>query len=66
MSLTASIAYVVFIAIVILVVASSVRVMREYQRAVVFTLGRFTGVKGPGIFLLIPYAQQMVRIDLLR
>ena len=64
MSLTASIGYVVFLAIVILVIASSVRVMREYQRAVVFTLGRFTGVKGPGIFLLIPYAQQMVRIDL--
>jgi regulator of protease activity HflC (stomatin/prohibitin superfamily) len=39
-------------------------VMREYQRAVVFTFGRFTGVKGPGLFLLIPYAQQMVRVDL--
>jgi regulator of protease activity HflC (stomatin/prohibitin superfamily) len=64
MSLGAGIGYVVFLAIVILIVASSVRVMREYQRAVVFTLGRFTGVKGPGIFLLIPYAQQMVRIDL--
>ena len=46
------------------VVSSAVRVMREYQRAVVFTFGRFTGVKGPGLFFLLPYAQQMVRIDL--
>ena len=38
--------------------------MREYQRAVVFTWGRFTGVKGPGLILLVPYVQQMVRVDL--
>jgi regulator of protease activity HflC (stomatin/prohibitin superfamily) len=64
MSVAAGISYIVILGLVILVVASSVRVMREYQRAVVFTLGRFTGVKGPGLILLIPYAQQMVRIDL--
>jgi regulator of protease activity HflC (stomatin/prohibitin superfamily) len=39
-------------------------VLREYERAVVFTLGRFSGVKGPGLILLIPYVQQMVRTDL--
>jgi regulator of protease activity HflC (stomatin/prohibitin superfamily) len=50
--------------LVILIVGSAVRVLREYQRAVVFTLGRFTGVRGPGLILLIPYLQQMVRIDL--
>jgi regulator of protease activity HflC (stomatin/prohibitin superfamily) len=49
--------------LVILVVAS-VRVLREYQRAVVFQLGRFWKVKGPGLFLLIPAVQQMVRVDL--
>jgi regulator of protease activity HflC (stomatin/prohibitin superfamily) len=63
MSLTFLIYPVILIA-VIAFLSSAIRVMREYQRAVVFTFGRFTGVKGPGLFLLVPYAQQMVRIDL--
>ena len=50
--------------ILILVILLSFRVLREYQRAVVFMLGRFWKVKGPGFFLLIPVIQQMVRIDL--
>jgi regulator of protease activity HflC (stomatin/prohibitin superfamily) len=50
--------------IVILVILMAFRVLREYQRAVVFMLGRFWKVKGPGFFLLIPAIQQMVRIDL--
>lgn len=53
------------IAIVLLVLfASSVRILREYERGVVFQLGRFWGVKGPGLILLIPVLQQMVRVDL--
>jgi regulator of protease activity HflC (stomatin/prohibitin superfamily) len=44
--------------------ASSVRILREYERGVVFQLGRFWAVKGPGLFLLIPVLQQMVRVDL--
>ena len=56
--------YPVILVLLIAAATSAVRVMREYQRAVVFTLGRFTGVKGPGLILLVPYAQQMVRIDL--
>src|SRR6202521_2286821 len=52
------------VVIVLLVVMTSFRVLREYQRAVVFMLGRFWKVKGPGFFLLIPVVQQMVRIDL--
>ena len=55
------------VAILIVVVAflySAVRVLREYERGVVFTLGRYTGTKGPGLFLLVPIVQQMVRIDL--
>ena len=44
--------------------SSAIRVLREYQRAVVFTFGRLTGVKGPGLILLVPYVQQMVRVDL--
>jgi len=55
------------VAILIVVVAflySAVRILREYERGVVFTLGRYTGTKGPGLFLLVPIVQQMVRIDL--
>src|ERR1700693_2392897 len=52
------------IVIVLLVIMTSFKVLREYQRAVVFMLGRFWKVKGPGFFLLIPVVQQMVRIDL--
>jgi SPFH domain / Band 7 family len=53
--------------IAILIVAilySAVRILREYERGVVFTLGRYTGTKGPGFFLLVPLVQQMVRVDL--
>ena len=45
------------------ILASAIRILREYERGVIFTLGRFTGVKGPGLILLIPYVQQMVRVD---
>jgi len=45
-------------------VASSLRILREYERGVVFQLGRFWRVKGPGLVILIPGIQQMVRIDL--
>jgi regulator of protease activity HflC (stomatin/prohibitin superfamily) len=52
-------------AVVVLVLAkASVKVLREYERAVVFTLGRFQGTKGPGLVLLIPFVQEMVRVDL--
>src|SRR5262249_29398141 len=59
------IGFVGFIVIaVILLIAVSLKVLREYERAVVFQLGRFWKVKGPGLFLLIPVVQQMVRVDL--
>lgn len=44
--------------------ATAIRVLREYQRGVVFQLGRFWKVKGPGLVVLIPGIQQMVRVDL--
>jgi regulator of protease activity HflC (stomatin/prohibitin superfamily) len=44
--------------------AMAIRILREYERGVIFTLGRFTGVKGPGLIILIPFIQQMVRVDL--
>jgi len=56
--------YLLIALAVIAFFSSAIKVLREYQRGVVFTLGRFTGVKGPGLILLIPYVQQMVRVDL--
>ena len=49
---------------IVILIAVSLKVLREYERAVVFQLGRFWKVKGPGLFLLIPVVQQMVRVDL--
>ncbi|MGH6814205.1 MAG: slipin family protein [Hyphomicrobiaceae bacterium] len=49
---------------VAILAAYSIRILREYERAVVFMLGRFWRVKGPGIILIIPFVQQMVRVDL--
>jgi len=50
--------------IVIMIGSATVKILREYERAVVFTLGRFEQVKGPGLILLIPFIQEMVRVDL--
>jgi regulator of protease activity HflC (stomatin/prohibitin superfamily) len=49
---------------IVALLAISIRVLREYERGVVFSLGRFTGVKGPGIMILIPFVQQMMKVDL--
>jgi regulator of protease activity HflC (stomatin/prohibitin superfamily) len=50
--------------LLILLIASSLRILREYERGVVFLLGRFWRVKGPGLIVIIPGIQQMVRVDL--
>jgi regulator of protease activity HflC (stomatin/prohibitin superfamily) len=55
--------YLPLVILLVAFIASAVRVLREYERAVVFTLGRFTGIKGPGLIILIPFVQQMVRVD---
>ncbi len=54
----------VVLVIVVALAASSLRILREYQRGVVFQLGRFWKVKGPGLVVLVPGIQQMVRIEL--
>ncbi|HAW26466.1 MAG TPA: hypothetical protein DCX38_24425 [Pseudomonas sp.] len=59
--------FAVYIFLGILLVAffmSAINILREYERGVVFTLGRFTRVMGPGFILIIPVIQQMVRVDL--
>jgi regulator of protease activity HflC (stomatin/prohibitin superfamily) len=46
------------------ILMSAIKILREYERGVVFQLGRFWGVKGPGLVIIIPVLQQMVRVDL--
>lgn len=53
-----------FIIILFLIIVSMFRILREYERGVVFMLGRFWRVKGPGLIIIIPVLQQMVRVDL--
>src|SRR5579864_857406 len=55
---------VVIVVLMLLILSQAIRILREYERGVIFTLGRYTGTKGPGFFLLIPMVQQMVRVDL--
>lgn len=60
--------FIAVIAIIVILILmflyASIKILREYERGVVFTLGRFTGTKGPGLILLYPFIQQMVRVDL--
>ncbi len=56
--------YAVILILLGAIVLAMVRILREYERGVVFTLGRFSGVKGPGLIILVPFVQQLVRIDL--
>ncbi|MGP9819302.1 slipin family protein [Salinarimonas sp. NSM] len=58
------VAYLVIALVVLGIVASAIRIMREYERAVVFTLGRYSGVRGPGIIFVIPFLQQAVKVDM--
>jgi regulator of protease activity HflC (stomatin/prohibitin superfamily) len=50
--------------LVVILIAASLRILREYERGVVFMLGRFWKVKGPGLIVIVPGIQQMVRVDL--
>jgi regulator of protease activity HflC (stomatin/prohibitin superfamily) len=55
---------IVPIVILLVILAYSFRILREYERGVVFLLGRMQSVKGPGLVIIIPVIQQMVRVDL--
>src|SRR5690242_17753789 len=56
--------YLIVIPFLVIFGLSFFRVLREYERAVVFTLGRFWKVKGPGLIIIVPIIQQMVRMEL--
>ena len=55
---------IVVAAIVVLLILSAIKILNEYERGVVFTLGRYTGTKGPGVVVVIPLIQRMVKVDL--
>jgi regulator of protease activity HflC (stomatin/prohibitin superfamily) len=57
--------YLIVPAVILLfLLVTAIRILNEYERGVIFTLGRYTGTKGPGIIFVIPFVQRMVRMDL--
>ena len=58
------IAIIIVVVFLVLLLASAIKILKEYERGVVFTLGRYTGMKGPGLIIVIPILQQMMRVDL--
>jgi regulator of protease activity HflC (stomatin/prohibitin superfamily) len=62
-AIVGSIPYLIVLAVLVLA-SSAVRILFEYQRGVIFTLGRFWKVKGPGLIIVVPLVQKMVRVDL--
>ena len=56
--------YAAIALLVIIFLSQAIRILREYERGVVFTLGRSTGVRGPGLIILIPVVQQIAKVDL--
>ncbi len=54
----------IIIAFIVALLLSAIKILREYERGVIFLLGRFWKVKGPGLIIVIPVIQQMVRVDL--
>jgi len=64
MSSTGLIILIVVILLVLIIVPMAVKIVQEYERGVIFRLGRLTGAKGPGLFLIIPFIDRMVKVDL--
>jgi regulator of protease activity HflC (stomatin/prohibitin superfamily) len=54
----------VALAIVVILIFSAIKILNEYERGVMFTLGRYTGTKGPGLIIVVPFVQRMVKVDL--
>jgi len=55
---------IVIVGLVMIFLASAIRIVREYERGVIFRLGRLIGAKGPGLFFIIPFVDKMVKVDL--
>lgn len=56
--------YAFILVFVVFILISAIRILNEYERGVIFRLGRFTGVKGPGLILLVPLVDRMVKVSL--
>ena len=56
--------YIIPVLLLFAIIISAIRILKEYQRGVIFFLGRFQKVKGPGLIIVIPVIQQMTRVDL--
>jgi len=61
---TFGILFIIALVALIFVFFSSVRVVQQYERGVIFTLGRLIGAKGPGLFLVVPFISRMIKVDL--
>ena len=57
-------AFIITFFIILILLSSAVKILKEYERAVIFTLGRFTNVSGPGLILVIPFIQTVTRVDM--
>lgn len=55
---------VIFLAVLVAILYTAIKILREYERGVIFLLGRFWKVKGPGLIIVIPGIQKMIRVDL--
>ncbi len=56
-------ALIAIIVIILIILSSAIRILREYERGVVFRLGRYAGVRGPGFILLVPFVDRMVKVS---
>ena len=54
----------VIVVVVLIIIPMTVKIVQEYERGVVFRLGRLVGAKGPGLFLIIPFIDRMMKVDL--
>jgi len=64
MSATSIIIIVVVVLVLLIFLPMTIKIVQEYERGVIFRLGRLTGAKGPGLFLIIPFIDRMVKVDL--
>jgi regulator of protease activity HflC (stomatin/prohibitin superfamily) len=64
MSTTSIIIIVVVVIVLLILLPMTIKIVQEYERGVIFRLGRLTGAKGPGLFLIIPFIDRMVKVDL--
>ncbi len=64
MSATTIVTIVIIVILLLIFLPMTIKIVQEYERGVIFRLGRLTGAKGPGLFLIIPIVDRMVKVDL--